>query len=74
MRLNARDMFVCSSGNRVLLLLRRSAHNDNTWGLPGGNVDATDASLEATAVREAVEEMGTVPPFTIRGSVLTRYE
>ncbi len=27
-----------------LLLLRRSEHNDNTWGLPGGNADASDGA------------------------------
>ena len=28
-----------------LLLLRRSVHNDSTWGLPGGNADPEDGAL-----------------------------
>eukprot|EP00884_Botryococcus_braunii_P019837 jgi/Botrbrau1/6537/Bobra.40_2s0009.2 len=60
------------SDKRVLLLLRRSAHNDNTWGLPGGNAEPQDTSLQATALREATEELGAVPPHTIRGSILTK--
>lgn len=56
----------------MLLLRRTSKHNFGTWGLPGGNVDAGDADLLATALREAKEEMGPgVPPFEVLAQVLT---
>ncbi len=55
----------------MLLLRRNSKHNDNTWGLPGGNVEAGDAHLQATAMREAAEEMGKVPTCNITGQILT---
>lgn len=60
------------SGDEALLLLRNSKHNDNTWGLPGGNADDTDADLLATAMREGREEMGAVPPCNVTGQVLTK--
>jgi len=57
----------------VLLLLRRSKHNDNTWGLPGGNVDPEDTSLRAAAEREAHEELGHLPEgIQVLGEVVTR--
>jgi ADP-ribose pyrophosphatase YjhB (NUDIX family) len=57
----------------VLLLRRASKHNDNTWGLPGGNAEGADGgSLLATATREAREEMGGVPPFTVAAQLFTR--
>lgn len=56
----------------MLLLLRKSKHNDNTWGLPGGNADDADADLLATAMREGAEEMGGVPPCNVSGQVLTK--
>ncbi|CAL8469169.1 g8710 [Coccomyxa elongata] len=59
------------SGDQVLLLRRNSKHNDNTWGLPGGNVETGDAHLQATAMREATEEMGSVPTCNITGQILT---
>mmetsp|Transcript_9875 Transcript_9875/g.16963 ORF Transcript_9875/g.16963 Transcript_9875/m.16963 type:complete len:148 (-) Transcript_9875:302-745(-) len=52
-------LFSCE--NEVLLLLRNSKHNDNTWGLPGGNVEEGDASLFETAKRESTEELGPLP-------------
>lgn len=40
------------------MLLRNSKHNNNTWGLPGGNMDREDnGDLLVTAKREAIEEM-----------------
>jgi 8-oxo-dGTP pyrophosphatase MutT (NUDIX family) len=56
----------------VLLLLRAGNHNANTWGLPGGNADATDRDLLETATREAEEEMGPLPPLRVLGSILTK--
>jgi len=57
--------------NEVLLLLRNSRHNNRTWGLPGGNCVAEDASLQETAVREALEELGTLPPLHLARECLT---
>ncbi len=59
------------SGGEVLLLKRSSAHNDQKWGLPGGNVEEGDKDLIDTAKREATEEMGTLPPFDVKGEILT---
>jgi len=57
----------------VLVLLRSaSSRNPGTWGLPGGNVDAADATLLACACREAREEMGSVPDFQVVRQVLTK--
>ncbi|KAL6767139.1 hypothetical protein ACKKBG_A38745 [Auxenochlorella protothecoides x Auxenochlorella symbiontica] len=61
-----------TSEQHVLLLKRANTkHNLGAWGLPGGNVEAGDESLLATAVREAVEEVGVLPPFTISGEIKT---
>ena len=62
----------CSSGNEVLLLLRNSKHNNNTWGLPGGNVEDEDTNLLVTAKREAQEEMGSVPEAAFQNQILTK--
>lgn len=61
----------CRSGDEVLLLRRNSKHNDNTWGLPGGNAEADDTHLQATATREATEEMGSIPACNVSGQILT---
>ena len=57
------------------LLLRRSATSGNpgTLGLPGGNKDAEDEDLMTTALREATEEMGLVPPHVVLGQIFTRF-
>lgn len=55
----------------LLLLLRRSTHNDRHWGLPGGNVEARDPTLQATALREATEELGALPPLQLLAELLT---
>lgn len=60
------------SRGEVLLLLRNSTHNNNTWGLPGGNADPEDGGqLAVTAQREAIEEMGSMPPFVPAGQIHT---
>ena len=52
------------------MLLRNSKHNHNTWGLPGGNADREDDELWQTALREATEEMTTVPAdYRVLGEV-----
>lgn len=38
----------CHSRGEVLLLLRNSRHNDNTWGLPGGNVEPGEQLLQVS--------------------------
>ena len=67
-----RILCACSSDNQVLLLLRSGKHNASTWGLPGGNVEAGDRDLQATAEREATEELGHLPEYSISSSVLTK--
>lgn len=61
-----------TSGSELLLLLRNSKHNNNTWGLPGGNVEDEDTDLLVTAKREAQEEMGSVPEATYQNQILTK--
>lgn len=65
----------CRRYNGEALLLRRSATSGNpgTLGLPGGNKDAEDEDLMTTALREAREEMGSVPPHGVLGQIFTRF-
>lgn len=49
-------LFVATDG-RVLLLHR----SDGAWGFPGGHCEG-DETLEETAARECIEEMGSFPP------------
>ena len=51
-------------GRPELLFIRRAEHEKDPWsghmGFPGGRAERGDASLEATAVRETLEETGLV--------------
>lgn len=55
--------------NKVLLMQRdiNDAHFPGHWGIPGGGMEDSDDSLEATAIREVAEEMGlAIEPIQIR--------
>lgn len=57
------------SGGKVLLLLRSSEVNEpGTWGISGGALHAGDKTFEG-AVRETVEELGTLPEHEVFGDV-----
>jgi len=60
-----------SRGPLLLLLQRRSKHNDKCWDVPGGNKDPGEAAWE-TAVRESEEELGSEALDQARGSVQPR--
>lgn len=62
------------SGRRILVL-KRSARvsNPGTWGLPGGQRDRGEAPAVA-ARREAVEELGGLPPSHVVGALRVRRE
>lgn len=47
-------------------------NNNNTWGLPGGNLEPGDTDLLATAKREATEELGAFPGFEALAELKTR--
>lgn len=69
-------LFIVTQDTKKVLLLKRSMESGNpgTWGLPGGNRDDEDGDdLFVTAVREATEEMGSVPSgIHQHGAILTK--
>lgn len=69
----SRYLLNCRHDDKFLLLLRHSQHNNNTWGLPGGNVEQLDLDLLETARREGTEEMGELPRFEVLTEIKTRY-
>lgn len=69
-KLGSGFLFYC--GDSLLLLQRSSlCGNPGTWGLPGGNADSDDTSLVKTAEREAIEEIGGLPKYTLKLQVKT---
>lgn len=60
------------SGRRILVLKRSArASNAGTWGLPGGRCDAEESPGRA-ALREATEELGSLPPADVVGCLSVR--
>lgn len=49
-------LLMFDQGLKVLLIERRFAPYQGAWALPGGFLDAADATLEAGALRELQEE------------------
>ncbi len=54
--------FYAMDTERYLYLMRNDVKNPNTWGLPGGKVDAGESLLDAIQ-RECQEELGAMPDY-----------
>jgi 8-oxo-dGTP pyrophosphatase MutT (NUDIX family) len=54
--------FYALATQRYLYLLRRDAKHPDTWGLPGGKVNAGETLLQAMQ-RECEEELGRMPDY-----------
>ena len=54
--------FYSTSTQRYLYLLRNDPRHPNTWGLPGGKIEAGETLIEAMN-RECTEELGFVPEY-----------
>ncbi|KAK9811905.1 hypothetical protein WJX72_012201 [[Myrmecia] bisecta] len=57
---------------QVFLVLRSSSRGNNTWAVPGGDVDKDDPDMQATASSLASEELGSLPAYEVKGQILTR--
>lgn len=55
--------FLSKSTGRYLYLLRNDPKHPETWGLPGGKVEAGETLLDAMN-RECIEELGCFPAHT----------
>ena len=60
---------ILAKGNKVLLLKRKSAHGEGTWGFPGGHLEFNE-EIEDCVQREVYEETG-IKVSNIRFASLT---
>jgi 8-oxo-dGTP pyrophosphatase MutT (NUDIX family) len=54
--------FYSIATQRYLYLLRNDARHPDSWGLPGGKLEAGE-TLIAAMIRECVEELGSMPDY-----------
>jgi 8-oxo-dGTP pyrophosphatase MutT (NUDIX family) len=54
--------FYSVSTQRYLYLMRRDVKHPETWGLPGGRIEANETLIDAIE-RECCEELGSMPEY-----------
>jgi len=54
--------FYSIATQRYLYLLRNDARHPDSWGLPGGKIEAGETLIDAMT-RECVEELGSMPEY-----------